>query len=154
MPQQQPLSQYLKAHFSQGSIQTKTQVVDEAQLRRAVLALRVVAPNAIRSIETLIPLLYPEQPLSFGQIQYWLTEAQERAEQFNSQVDLAGIQAGALDEMFSQCNPVLTGVDLDSGYLFGLEVREHLYQNSTLRCYAPCLAHNEKTPAIFHRGLV
>jgi len=31
--------------------------VDDAQLRRAVVALRVLAPNAIRPIEDLLPLL-------------------------------------------------------------------------------------------------
>ena len=34
------------------------------------------------------------------------------------------ISAAALDEMFSQGKPVLAGVDLDSGYLFGLELRD------------------------------
>ena len=33
--------------------------VDDAQLRRAVVALRVLAPNAIRPIEELLALLYP-----------------------------------------------------------------------------------------------
>ena len=32
--------------------------VDDAQLRRAVVALRVLAPNAIRPIEDLVPVLY------------------------------------------------------------------------------------------------
>jgi len=36
---------------------------------------------------------------------------------------LSAIKAGALDEMFSQGNPVLAGVDLDSGFLFALEKR-------------------------------
>jgi hypothetical protein len=34
------------------------------------------------------------------------------------------VRAGALDELFSQGEPVLAGVDLDSGYLFGLSLRE------------------------------
>lgn len=114
----------LEAHFSQGSVQANTLVVDEAQLRRAVVALRVIAPNSIRSIEELIPLLYPGQSLSFGCIQSWLVEAQDKAEQFNGQVDLSAIRASALDEMFSQGDPVLAGVDLDSGYLFSLAVHE------------------------------
>ena len=33
--------------------------VDDAQLHRAVVALRVLAPNAIRPIEALLPVLYP-----------------------------------------------------------------------------------------------
>ncbi len=114
----------LETHFSQGAIQANTLVVDEAQLRRAVVALRVVAPNSIRAIEVLIPLLYPGQSVSFGQLQSWLTEAQDKAEQLNDRVDLSSIRAGALDEMFSQGEPVLAGVDLDNGYLFSLEVHE------------------------------
>ena len=35
---------------------------------------------------------------------------------------LGAVEAGALDEMFSQGEPVLAGVDLDSGYLFGLSL--------------------------------
>jgi len=34
------------------------------------------------------------------------------------------VRAGALDELFSQGEPVLAGVDLNSGYLFGLALRE------------------------------
>ena len=96
--------------------------VDDAQLRRAVVALRVVAPNAIRPIEDLLPLLYPGVKVSYGTIQQMLVEAEGRAGRFNAQGSLAGVQAGALDEMFSQGEPVLAGVDLDTGYLFGLSL--------------------------------
>ena len=94
--------------------------VDDAQLRRAVVALRVLAPNAIRPIEDLLPLLYPGVKVSYGTIQAMLVEAEGRAARFNAQGSLEGVQAGALDELFSQGEPVLAGVDLDSGYLFGL----------------------------------
>ena len=40
----------------------------------------------------------------------------------NAQASLGGVGAGALDEMFSQGEPVLAGVDVDSGYLFGLSL--------------------------------
>ena len=50
--------------------------VDDAQLRRAVVALRVVAPNAIRPIEDLVPLLYPGVKVSYGTIQQMLVEAE------------------------------------------------------------------------------
>ena len=49
-----------------------------------------------------------------------LVEAEGRAARLNAQASLDGVEAGALDEMFSQGEPVLAGVDLDSGYLFGL----------------------------------
>ena len=51
-----------------------------------------------------------------------LVEAEGRAARFNAQVSLGGVEAGALDEMFSQGEPVLAGVDLDGGYLFGLSL--------------------------------
>ena len=105
--------------------------VDDAQLRRAVplaarvrlvVALRVLAPNALRPIEDLVPLLYPGVKVSYGTIQQMLVDAEARAARFNAQVSLGGVEAGALDEMFSQGEPVLAGVDLDSGYLFGLSL--------------------------------
>ena len=96
--------------------------VDDAQLRRAVVALRVLAPNAIRPIEDLLPLLYPGVKVSYGTIQQMLVEAEGRAARLNAQSSLDGVEAGALDEMFSQGEPVLAGVDLDSGYLFGLSL--------------------------------
>ena len=51
-----------------------------------------------------------------------LVEAEARAARLNAQASLGGVEAGALDEMFSQGEPVLAGVDLDSGYLFGLSL--------------------------------
>ena len=102
--------------------------VDDAQLRRAVVALRVIAPNAIRSIEDLLPLLYPGVKVSYGTIQQMLVEAEGRAAQFNANASLGGVEAGALDEMFSQGEPVLAGVDLDTG----LSVR------SVVECDARC----------------
>ena len=48
-----------------------------------------------------------------------LVEAEARAGRLNAQAPLGGIEVGALDEIFSQGEPVLAGVDLDSGYLFG-----------------------------------
>ncbi len=96
--------------------------VDDAQLCRALVALRVMAPNSLRAIEDLLPLLYPGVKVSYGKIQQLLVEAEEQARVFNTQAELSGIEAGALDEMFSQGEPVLAGVDLDGGYLFGLEL--------------------------------
>ena len=83
--------------------------VDDAQLRRAVVALRVMAPNAIRPIEDLLPVLYPGVQVSYGTIQAMLVEAEGRAARLNAQSSLDGVQAGALDEMFSQGEPVLAG---------------------------------------------
>lgn len=99
--------------------------VDEGQLQRTVVALRVSAPNALRPIEDLISLIYPGVKISYGKVQQILCQAQCNALEFNRQADLSGIEAGALDELVSQGDPVLAGVDLDSGYLFGLALCAH-----------------------------
>ena len=114
----------LRAHFEAPLLggARVTVRVDDAQLCRAVVALRVLAPNAIRPIEDLLPVLYPGVQVSYGTIQAMLVEAEARAGRLNAQAPLVGIEAGALDEMFSQGEPVLAGVDLDSGYLFGLSL--------------------------------
>jgi hypothetical protein len=96
--------------------------VDQAQLERAIVALRVVAPNSIRAIEELLPILYPGMSVSYGRVQQLLIDAQVQAVKFNRQADLSAIRAGALDEVFSQGWPVLAGIDLASGYVFGLRV--------------------------------
>ncbi len=116
----------LRGHFEkQESAYRAVRVeVDEAQLERAVVALRVMAPNAIRPIEELLPILYPGVRASYGKIQSILAQAEEHAKAFNAKADLSPIKASALDEMFSQGHPVLAGVDLDSGYLFTLALRE------------------------------
>jgi hypothetical protein len=98
--------------------------VDDAQLERAVVALRVEGPNAIRAIEELPPILYPGVRVSYGKIQSILVQAQEQAKAFNGKADLSPIKNSALDEMFSHGDPVLAGVDLASGSLFGLQLRE------------------------------
>jgi transposase-like protein len=115
----------LEEHFEDleagGSVSVK---VDLAQIRRAVVALRIVAPNAIRPIEDLLPILYPGTRLSYGSIQRIAVEAEAQAARFNAEADLSAVRAGALDEMFSQGDPVLACVDLDQGYLCSLLLRE------------------------------
>ena len=77
-----------------------------------------MAPNSIRAIEDLLPVLYPGVKVSYGKVQQLLVEAEARARSFNAQADLSEIESAALDEMFSQGEAVLAGVDLDSGALF------------------------------------
>jgi hypothetical protein len=81
-----------------------------------------MAPNALRPIEDMIPIIYPGVRLSYGKVQSIAAEAEAQAAAFKA--DLSGVRAGALDELFSQGEPVLAGVDLDHGYLFGLALRE------------------------------
>lgn len=114
----------LTRHFASCETGERNVVVDERQLERTIVALRVVAPNSIRAIENLLPIVYPGMHVSYGKIQAVLSESQQRAADFNARCDLSDIKAGALDEMFSQGDPVLAGVDLDSGNLFSLALRD------------------------------
>jgi len=114
----------LEAHFKKPEGNPVYVLVDEAQLQRAIVALRVMSPNSLRSIENMLPFIYPGVAPSFGKIQSITSGAEAEAAKFNHRADLSGIVAAGLDEMFSQGDPVLAGVDLDSGYLFGLSLRE------------------------------
>ena len=94
--------------------------VDKPLLRRTIVALSITSANSIRAIVEQIPIIYPGCSVSFGYIQGVIIEAQEKAALFNKSVNLANINSIAIDEMFSQGDPVLAGIDLDSGYLFSL----------------------------------
>ena len=117
-------SSVLGKHFNDNKSQTIMVQVDEEQLHRAVIALRVMGPNALRPIEDLIPIIYPRLHICYGKVQQIVSEAERKAAEFNSRMDMSKINAGALDEMFSQGDPVLGGVDLDSGALFALALRD------------------------------
>jgi len=120
----------LEGHFNRASAPDASgwkpvQVcVDFAQLVRAVIALRGTGPNSIRVIEELLPALYPGVRLGYGTVQGISADAEARAAVFNAGADLSAIRAAAPDEMFSQGKPVLASVDLDSGYLFALALRD------------------------------
>lgn len=119
-------SEVLERHFreAEAGYHPVTVTVDEAQLERAIVTLRAMAPNALRPIEDMLSFLYPGVQVSYGKVQQVAAGAEQKAAAFNAREDLAGIDDGALDEMFSQGDPVLAGVDLDTGYLFGLELRD------------------------------
>ena len=78
-----------------------------------------MSPNSLPSTEDMLPIFYPGVAPSFGKIQSITSGAEAEAAKFNRRTDVSPIVAAALDEMFSQGDPVLAGVDLDSGYLFG-----------------------------------
>ena len=112
----------LERHFEQPYAPSQV-TVDEALLNRAMVALRVVGRNSIRNIEDLLPILYPGTSVSYGKIQEPLVLSEQSATHYNESVDLSRLQAGALDEMYSQGSPVLAGIDLAHGYLFSLTLK-------------------------------
>ncbi len=109
------------AHEADASPGTLSLTVTDEDIKRTVIALRVVTPSSIRDEVALLPIIY-RTGWSFGKIQAILADAARRADVFLSAVDLAVIKHIALDEMFSQGLPVFGGIDLDTQYLFQLEV--------------------------------
>ncbi|MFH1463957.1 MAG: hypothetical protein ABIO70_06205 [Pseudomonadota bacterium] len=95
----------------------------ETDIARTVIALRVVTPASIRDEVAMLPIIYGVG-WSFGKIQAVLVEAGRRAAELSAAPDLSSIECVALDEMFSQGQPVFAGIDLDTQYLFQLEVHE------------------------------
>ena len=98
----------------------KKVTVDIPQLKRTIISLSMNGVNSIRAIEDSIPLIYPGVTCSFGYIQAVQIQAQANAAAFNNKVDLSAIISAAIDELFCQGDPVLAGIDLDSGFLFSL----------------------------------
>jgi len=113
----------LTGHFDTTAPATVAVKVDRREIERMVIALRVCGQNSVRAIEGLLSVLLPGVRLSYGFVQSVLAQAEQRAAAHNALVDLTAIKAAAVDEMFSQGEPVLAGVDLDSGFLFALEHR-------------------------------
>ena len=115
----------LARHFESKITAATHILVDDAQIKRAIVALRAMSPNAIRPIEDMLPILYPSIHMpSYGVIHQILMEAEKNAAIFNGKADLSQIHIGALDEMFSQGDPVLAGIDLETGYLFSLSLED------------------------------
>ncbi len=59
--------------------------------------------------------------LSIGKISRIINEAAEKAQEFDEQVSLDNVRQGANDEIFQGSEPVLTGIDLESSYVYLLE---------------------------------
>ena len=81
----------LEAHFTDAESEATSVIVDERQIERAIGALRVIAPNSIRAIEALLPVVYPGIHVSYGKIQQILVKLEQRAAMFNLEADLSGI---------------------------------------------------------------
>jgi len=120
-------SEALNEAFSMAEVEAPrgsfTLTLTEADIERTIVALRVVTPSSIRDVEAMMPIVYGFG-WSYGKIWSVLSRAERRAKAFLDLVDLTGIKTIALDEMFSQGQPVFAGIDLDSQYLFQLEVHK------------------------------
>jgi hypothetical protein len=92
-------------------------------IERAIVALRVMMPASVRDIQEVLPVLF-DVDWSYGSVWNTVHAAEQRAAAFNRTVSLSGIDSVALDELFSQGQPVLSGIDLDTGYIVLLQPSE------------------------------
>jgi hypothetical protein len=87
-----------------------------------IVALSITSANSIRAIQEQIPIIYPGCIVRFGYIQGVIVKAQ--AAILNKTVSLGNIQNIAVDQMFSQSDPILVGINLDYGFLFSLSYEQ------------------------------
>lgn len=88
--------------------------VYEAEIARVVIALRVMMPASLRDIVDVLRVVYGVG-WGYGKIQRLLAKAAEHAAKWLADVRLDKVKAVALDEMFSQGEPVMAGIELTSG---------------------------------------
>lgn len=95
--------------------------LDKKTINRLILSLSLdcQSPNdgIVRFFETAVR----EVTVSAGYISAVISEASERAREFDDQIDLSAINQGANDEIFQCGVPVLTGIDPESTYTYLLE---------------------------------
>lgn len=94
--------------------------VTEAWLRRFVLSLALDCRGTAEGIQRTCSEVVGVH-LSVGKISRIINEAAEKAREFDEQVSLDNIRQGANDEIFQGSTPVLTGIDLESSYVYLLE---------------------------------
>lgn len=91
--------------------------MDKHFIKRMVLSLSLDCHASMEGIQRTFSSVLGLN-LSAGKISSILTEASERAEIFDSSIPLDGITQGANDEIFQGNVPVLTGIDVESTYVY------------------------------------
>ena len=91
--------------------------VDRAQVVRATVGARVDGNCSVREIMALHEHFY-SLDASFGFVQGVVSEISQQAGQVLAAQSLQCIESAALDELFSQEEPVLVGIDLRTEYIF------------------------------------
>ena len=92
--------------------------VTPMDMDKAILSLALEAHAPIEGIQRVLDRIYGTSP-SIGYISTLLNRAGAFAEQITQTIPLHGISQGANDEIFDNSkDPVLTGVDLDSNYIY------------------------------------
>ena len=102
--------------FVNGKLAKEVIWITQIFIERCVLALTFYCRAPIEGIVSFFDLVLGFH-ISKGTIYNIRERARQRAEQFDSQVDLGQIKIVATDEIFQQDEPILTAVDLESRYI-------------------------------------
>jgi hypothetical protein len=94
---------------------------DKKMKDRIILSLALDCQSPIDGIVRFFNNAIRDVTVSAGYASKILTEASERAREYDNQIDLSGITQGANDEIFQCGVPILTGIDPESTYTYLLE---------------------------------
>ena len=106
-----------------GEIARAAILVTKEFIERSVIALHTVCNTPESAIQYFMKQVCGVK-ISKGKICAILKAAEEKATAYEAGVSLEGIESIATDEVFQGTHPVLTGVDLRSGYVFMAEPAE------------------------------
>ena len=95
-------------------------IADEHFYEKMIISLALDGTASEEGIQRILENNF-QKHVSIGKISNILNQAARRAAEFDESVDLSGIRQGANDEIFQCGNPVLTGVDADTGYVYLLQ---------------------------------
>ena len=95
-------------------------VVTDGFIRRCVLALSYYCRTPIERIVMFFDRVIGIH-VSKGKIEEIRKEARKKAQEYERTIPLDHIEYVAIDEIFQGDQPILTGIDLQSGYAFALE---------------------------------
>ena len=93
--------------------------LDKRNIERMILSLTLDCQSPQSGIQSFFEII--GKPVSTGYISGVINEAARRAQAFDDQVSLSGINQGANDEIFQCGVPILTGIDPESTYIYLLE---------------------------------
>jgi tetratricopeptide (TPR) repeat protein len=94
---------------------------DKKRKDRAILSLALDCRSSLEGIVNFFANVIGDVTVSMGYISNLLSEASNRARDFDDKIDLSEITQGANDEIFQCGTPILTGIDPESTYTYLLE---------------------------------
>ena len=89
-------------------------------IRRAIVIMALAGRSTLEGIQSFFEIIFGMH-ISIGKISGIMKEASERAAKFDRTIDLSKIKIGANDEIFQGGQPILTGIDLMTEYIYLLE---------------------------------